>query len=111
MSGLTDRLRGIASKATPGPWELRAGPSVYMDGTGSYTIREEDVPGVRVTLTAQRQTAEHIGTFDPVLVGLMLDVIDAADAALVGPDASEQQAIERSDALVDALARFREVAG
>ena len=40
----------------------------------------------------------------------MCDVIDAADAALVGPDASEQQAIERSDALVDALARFREVA-
>ena len=106
MGDVTGRLREVVQAATEGPWvEAHAaisGRVLRLSPTAPTKVAECD-PFL--------DDAEFIATFDPVMAAVMLDVIDAADAALVGPDATEQQAVELSDALVDALARFREVAG
>ena len=96
MSGLTDRLRQVAGQARD-----------QRDGMDDVSRDHYRMP------PSGAFVGEHTGfmVVHPVLVEAMLDVIDAADAALVGPDATEQEAVERSDALLDALARFREVAG
>jgi len=72
---------------------------------------ESQLPeGLRTDL-GRSGDAEHLATFDPVLVERMLDVIDAAERVLL-PDWQDRDALAIAEgALVDALARFREVAG
>ena len=97
MSGLTDRLRQVAGQATPGPWLNNNAPwRVY----GTLGTIDPIVADTNDTLDTR-----HIATFDPVLVGAMLDVIDAAEAAVYEDDDATYVALR------DVLARFREVAG
>ena len=99
MSGLTDRLRQVAGQATPGPWLPKDNRGDIYSADGRYIcdtlIEMAQETGLGEVAKAD---AEHIATFDPVLVGAMLDVIDAAE-----------QVNELH--VRDALARFREVAG
>ena len=103
MSGLTDRLRQVATEA------------IELDKAGFHW---------RTLMARERLAAE----LDPVLVSAMLDVIDAADAFdrisceewdhgmatkrdMAWWDDWEQRRARQLDALNAALARFREVSG
>lgn len=105
MSDLTDRLRGIAASASQGRWwwEKRSGVStatVWNPGKGRVRSVAR-MGGKRISAETRRehaQNAEHIATFDPVLVTAMLDVIDLAGCPL------DDVRMKR------ALARLREVA-
>ena len=84
MSGLTDRLREVATEA------------IELDKAGFHW---------RTLMARERLAAE----LDPVLVERMLDVIDAAEvASRQGAPGDAWQALNDVE---DALARFREVAG
>ena len=105
MSGLTDRLRQVAGQATPGPWIQ------HLDCvTLEHSAADNEVGNLW-----HRDDAAHIATFDPVLVGLMLDVIDAVLDIAPGYDGHEGPYLggvraDEMQAVNDALARFREVA-
>ena len=111
MSDLTDRLRDIADQATPGPWKQDD-----REGLEYYVFAEVDpFPGgvdVAKCVWGLEDDAVYVSTFDPVLVGAMLDVIDAADrlaqktAWPVGLDGLDYAVLSALDV---ALARFREV--
>ena len=112
VSELTDRLRGIAGRATPGPWVVEDTYRVVRDmDVGTYHMAEmpQDLAGLR--------DVDYVSTFDPLLVGLMLDVIDAAEAhervthSTSSPSAHAMDMTQADSDLYDALARFREVAG
>ena len=106
MSAFTDRLRQVAGQATRGPWAPLQDPDGYwwawVEGVEHYA----GVAQANITdgddLGREQADAEHIATFDPVLVERMLDVIDAAEQLDTTGD---------WDDLLEALARFREVAG
>ena len=106
MSGLTDRLRQVAGQATPGPWRLDNYEELAGDGVkteaGGWVI-EPPIPYENIGL--RKRDTSYLATFDPVLVGLMLDVIDAAEASVYEDDDATYVALR------DVLARFREVAG
>ena len=117
MSDLTDRLRVIASKATGNGWTW-----FHLPGVSTFSVDAEPYgddldasdPVADVLISAD---AEHIATFDPVLVAAMLDVIDAMQEMISpvydgheGPYRGGVRADEMQ-AVIDALARFREVAG
>ena len=129
MSGLTDRLRQVAGQATPGPWWHDDARDAFEDSE-HFVASEQQGRQVCSYWGDPENTAdaEHIATFDPVLVGAMLDVIDAADAFdrisceewdhgmatkrdMAWWDDWEQRRARQLDALNAALARFREVAG
>ena len=113
MSELTDRLRQVARNASPGPWSYDAAEVV---AEGAYNIAEGK-PWYVVEVYDNGESGvqggddgRYIETFDPVLVGAMLDVIDAAERVLL-PDWQDRDALAIAEgALADALARFREVA-
>ena len=104
MSDLTDRLRAIASKATGNGWTW-----FHLPGVSTFSVDAEPYgddldasdPVADVLISAD---AEHIATFDPVLVAAMLDVIDAAEQVY-------DYGFDCHGNMEDALARFREVAG
>ena len=106
MSGLTDRLRQVAGQATPGPWWHDDARDAFEDSE-HFVASEQQGRQVCSYWGDPENTAdaEHIATFDPVLVGAMLDVIDAAEAAVYEDDDATYVALR------DVLARFREVAG
>ena len=116
MSGLTDRLRQIAGQATPGPWQ-DDGPWYYPGGDAEHMVSTA-VGQKAVALNppwyvqaSVQSNMTHIATFDPVLVGAMLDVIDAAEALVDAPRGSPNgEGLGRAK-VRDRLARFREVAG
>ena len=87
------RLRAIAQAATDGPWTESqgvAGRVLRMFPSGPVVVAE---------CGAFFENAEHIATFDPVLVAAMLDVVEAAEM------------FGTSHEIRKALVRFREVAG
>ena len=105
MSGLTDRLREIASEATPGPWHrtsFEGGTDDGIDGATGERVVCPTISNETIGVDSELD-AEHIATFDPVLVAAMLDVIDAAEDV-------HQDGFDRQGNLETALARFREVA-
>ena len=114
MSELTDRLRVIARNASPGPWSYDAAEVV---AEGAYNIAEGK-PWYVVEVYDNGESGvqggddgRYIATFDPVLVGRMLDVIDAAEALVDAPRGSPNgEGLGRAK-VRDRLARFREVAG
>ena len=86
MSGLTDRLREVATEA------------IELDKAGFHW---------RTLMARERLAAE----LDPVLVERMLDVIEAAEALVDAPRGSPNgEGLGRAK-VRDRLARFREVAG
>ena len=117
MSDLTDRLRAIASKATGNGWTW-----FHLPGVSTFSVDAEPYgddldasdPVADVLIS---DDAEHIATFDPVLVAAMLDVIDAAEYRLSKddtcwcPDPVDDETVCGSCREKDALARLREVAG
>jgi len=108
MSGLTDRLRQVAGQATPGPWQ-DDGPWWHdMDDPVHVVTTHLDRSAIAMmppfehlneAADRRNETAAYIATFDPVLVGAMLDVIDLAGCPL------------NDVRMKRALARFREVSG
>ena len=103
---ITKHLRTVVEQAPPGPWMgvVGAATTQIFARYGSFVL------GADVSrLPAHRYAC----TFDPVLVTAMLDVIDAADGCLVPgfADLTHEQAVARTDALVDALQGFSEAAG
>jgi len=106
MSGLTDRLRQVAGQATPGPW-WHSQP-LWLEGVEHEVVASRSDPEVAFTSVCD---ITHIATFDPLLVGAMLDVIDAAEALVDAPRGSPNgEGLGRAK-VRDRLARFREVAG
>ena len=129
MSELTDRLRQVARNASPGPWSYDAAEVV---AEGAYNIAEGkswyvvEVYDNGESGVQGGDDGRYIETFDPVLVGAMLDVIDAAEhyrhiseegwSSLANRNADQalwedwdQERQWAFDAMVDDLARFREV--
>ena len=105
-----NRLREVASLAGAcgtysGRWNsVRSGAALYVGSDNEMGHIAEVVPWAA-------ELAEHIATFDPPMVLALLDVAEAADAALTEPDVELVEALARTDALADALDRLREVTG
>ena len=102
MSGLTDRLRQVAGQARD-----------QRDGMDDVSLDHYQMP------PSGAFVGEHTGfmVVHPVLVGAMLDVIDAAEYRLSKddtcwcPDPVDEDTACGSCRERDALARFCEVAG
>ena len=125
MSDVTGRLRQVAGQATPGPWQVD-GPWWHDEDDPVAVVTRHDgrsavammPPLAHLSGSDDRRpwTAAHVATFDPVLVAAMLDVIDAMQEMISpvydgheGPYLGGVRADEMQ-AVIDALARFREVA-
>jgi hypothetical protein len=96
---MSEHLRDIVSRATPGPWIHRQPPD---DGTIHEVKQQWHVIGSHPLLLRMADTgytpesswdrraadATFIATFDPVLVAALLDVVDAAraDVKALGTD-------------------------
>jgi hypothetical protein len=67
-------LRDIIEHATPGPWR-RDG----AEGMGRYVYTAQPSPGADIAeVLYNDEDAEFIATFDPAMVGRLLDVVEAA---------------------------------
>jgi len=75
-------LRAIAEKATAGPWEFfEELPERLESGSiGTVYDRYERFPVYDWLHHAMRNNRKFIATFDPIMVGKLLDVVEAAEA-------------------------------
>lgn len=105
MNDKTQLLRRVVEQATPGPWRHDDVRDAF--GEYEYFVASED-QGRQVCSYWGTEDAtadiEYIAAFDPVLVAAMLDVVDAAEAAVWEDDDATHVALN------DAVARFRDAA-
>lgn len=128
---VTERIRAIAQAATPGPWkwqdsetdvDLDGYDREYIDATAdgfgrpslrTAWVRETEYVGaipefiIGYAEEVSGPDAQHIATFDPLLVTAMLDVVEAARVVA-------EPGFHASNKFIDlqvALTQFRKVAG
>jgi hypothetical protein len=116
---MSEHLRDIVSRATPGPWIHRQPPD---DGTIHEVKQQWHVIGSHPLLLRMADTgytpesswdrraadATFIATFDPVLVAALLDVADAARRVCDDPGKPAFGRLWNAVARLDALTPEKE---
>lgn len=125
----TKQLRKVAQAATPGPWQVILDEHpYYLGGThkerriattwiqgqlkdfmpivnGSIGLGETKDGPVRHMVWIEAKDAAHIATFNPALIAKLLDVVEAAQKAMIvfGKENSELHACKNLASALKAL--------
>lgn len=76
-----EQLRAVLKAATPGPWEHRFGDAhhgVYFAETETQNIARNIAGRGNFGMIEEQANAKFIATFNPELVGKLLDELEAA---------------------------------
>ena len=98
----TNKLREVAAAATPGPWRKESDGWAELRNV-RHMVQAKDRLVAYGQMTAN--DCAHIATFNPALIAKLLDVVEAAQKAMIvfGKENSELHACKNLASALKAL--------